>query len=161
MTHNQAYRLSISTYGLPGHQTTALPQHHLLHHPHPPHPTTRYQHLCDVALPPATSNLLPPSPTPPTPPPPPPTTSVDDNRLEGLDPTGCPPLVRKSHPPYRIDLKNTNPRRHREWNPSLLISRRTSYHWASEAVGVESKCGCGPAAVAASRRIKTRQVMSK
>ena len=27
---------------------------------------------------------------------------LDDNRLERLDPKGCPPLGRKSHPSYRI-----------------------------------------------------------
>ena len=30
--------------------------------------------------------------------------TVDDNRLERLDPKGCPPLGRKSHPSYRIGL---------------------------------------------------------
>ena len=53
-----------------------------------------------VALPPVTSNLLP----PPSPLPPPPSLlspqplSSDNSRLERLDPKGCPPLDRKSHP---------------------------------------------------------------
>ena len=40
----------------------------------------------------------------PTPPPPPLPRQLpsDDNRLERLDPKGCPPLGRKSHPSYRI-----------------------------------------------------------
>ena len=35
------------------------------------------------------------------PPPPPRPLPSDDNRLERLDPKGCPPLGRKSHPSYR------------------------------------------------------------
>ena len=66
------------------------------------------RNTCDVALPPATSVLLSPTPSPPPPPPPfLPSTPLDDSRFEILDPKGCPPPGRKSHPSYRFHMSAT------------------------------------------------------
>ena len=96
MTHTQVYILSRLTVSRDHTRKQIYPNKNS---PHPTPPTPRYQHLCDVAPPPAISNLQPP---PPPPPPLPRQLPSDDNRLERLDPKGCPPLDRKSHPWYRL-----------------------------------------------------------
>ena len=63
MTHTQVYILSRLTVSRDHTRKTDLPEQKL-----PPPPTPRYQHLCDVAPPPAISNLQPPPPPPPPPP---------------------------------------------------------------------------------------------
>ena len=100
MTHTQVYILSRLTVSQDHTRKQIYPNKNS---PHPPPPTLRYQHLCDVAPPPAISNLQPPPPPPP-PLPLPRQLPSDDNRLERLDPKGCPPLGRKSHPSYRTDV---------------------------------------------------------
>ena len=72
MTHTQAYRLSRLTVSRDHTRPQLYPNTTF---PPPPPPTPWNQHLCDVALPPVTSNLLPPPlppPLSPRPPPPPP-----------------------------------------------------------------------------------------
>ena len=102
MTRTQAYRLSRLTVSrdhtrshvYPNTTTTTTP------HPPPPHPHPNLsQHHCDVALPPVTSNLLPPPlPLPLYPQPIP----SGNSHLDRLDPKGCPPLGPESPPSCRI-----------------------------------------------------------
>ena len=63
MTHTQVYILSRLTVSRDHTRKQIYPNKNS---PHPP--TPRYQHLCDVAPPPAISNLQPPPPTLPSPP---------------------------------------------------------------------------------------------